>query len=187
MLLIGALAGCASTTREDKSSGLNEYGQQSSSVLSPNRGGSDAAGEWSIVLSRVASGRIEHAKMLLDTIQNQGGLPQAYIDERTTGLVIAYGHYSGADDSRAKSELERIRGIILNEGTPFSGAYIAPPSGSALQGSNPDFDLRNVKRRLGEDAVYTLQIGLYGSDDMNDPSAAELSEYRRAAEHAVAL
>ncbi len=180
-----AIGGCSGTTRDTDSPTLNEYGEQAQSVLSPDSGGKAAGGEWSIVLSRVASGRADHAEMMLGTIQQQGGLGSAYIDERSNGVVIAYGHYTGSDDPRAKSELKRVRAMTLNGGTPFAGAYLAPPSRTDLQGSNAEFDLRNVKSRVGENAVYTLQIGVYGSDNLSTPTAGELAEFRRAAELAV--
>jgi len=184
------LSGCGNNTRTDKSSELDRYVAESGAVLSPDAGGASggqrAVGGWSIVISSVASGRMEHATALLTAIQNQGGLPGAYIDERTTGLVIAYGRYTGADDPMAKKDLDRIHTMMINDARPYVGAFIAPPSGDSLKGSDPQFDLRNVKARFGDRAVYTLQIGVYGADDLRDPSPEEISEYRRAAEKAVA-
>ncbi|MCA9303483.1 MAG: hypothetical protein KC996_05110 [Phycisphaerales bacterium] len=190
MLLLGSLlllGGCGNNTRSKQSDGLERYVAESGAVLSPEAGGgSRAEGEWSIVISAVASGRMEHAEALLAAVQNQGGLPGAYIDERTTGLVIAYGRYTGADDKSAKQDLDRIRGMSINDTRPYVGAFIAPPSGDSLKGSDPQFDLRNVKARFGDRAMYTLQIGVYGADDLRDPTPEEISEYRRAAEKAVA-
>jgi hypothetical protein len=185
-----SLAGCASNTRTAQNPQFEDYAEQSGAVLADNQGTNSsptqiARGEWTIVLTSIASGRMEHAELLLDAIQNKGGLPQAYITQRADGLAIAYGHYSGSDDSRARADLLRIRDITLEGGTPYTGSFIAPPSGASLMGSNPNHDLRTVKQRMGERAVYTLQVGVYGPDDYSDPKPSELAEYRQTAERAV--
>lgn len=185
-----SLGACANNSPSRESDGLERTVADSSSILSPNKGGTPAAqrapGEWSIVISSVASGRIEHAEALLDAVQGRGGLPGAYIDQRTGGLVIAYGHYAASDDPSARADLQRIREITINGARPYVGAFIAPPSGESLKGSDPQYDLRNVKSRLGERAVYTLQIGVYGDEELGDPTPEEIETYRRAAEDAVA-
>jgi hypothetical protein len=188
VLAMCMIAGCAENTRTDQSPQFQDYADQSSGVLVDDTASRDRkeVGEWSIVLTSIASGRMEHATLLLDAIQNKGGLPQAYITERSDGLAIAYGHYSGAEDPKARADLARIRDITLDGGTPYTGSFLAAPSGTTLKGSNPNHDLRNVKERMGERAVYTLQIGVYGPDDYSDPSPKELEEFRGAAEQAVA-
>ena len=122
---------------------------------------------------------------MLKAVQDDAGLSGAYIDERSEGLVIAYGSYLSRDDEQAVSDLSRIRQTELMGVKLFEGAVITPPSSSALRGSNPAYDLRTVKERYGEQALYTLQIGVYGREDYQTPDAEDLAAFRRTAEEAV--
>jgi len=142
-------------------------------------------GGWSIVLSNVGSGGMDRAKEMLRIIQSDGGLSGAYIDQRSTGLVIAYGDYLDRHDPRAVSDLERIQRIDLLGVKLFETATISPPTSDSLRGSNPSNDLRTVKERFGKRAIYTLQVGIYGRADYQMPSASDLAEFRKAAEHAA--
>jgi hypothetical protein len=50
----------------------------------------------------------------------------------------------------------------------------------------PDLDLRNARSTFGEDrAQVTLQVGIYCRMDDRKPTAAELAEFRKAAEAAA--
>ena len=140
-------------------------------------------GGWSIVLTKLGSGDMRRAQELLRVIQDEAGLQQAFIEQRNEGLVIAYGNYLGRD--AASKDLERVRKVQLMGSTPFENAIVTPPASGELRGSNPAWDLRTVKQRYGKQAVYTLQIGVYGRSDYQTPSAEEMAEYRKAAESAV--
>lgn len=156
------------------------------SVLMQGDAGSnrdEPLGGWSIILTKLNGAGIEKAQELLKVIQTEAGLRQAFIEQRSEGLVIAYGNYHGRDE--AIKDLERVKKTKLLSATPFENAIIAPPSSTELRGSNPMYDLRSVKQRYGEQAVYTLQIGLYGRVDYQSPAPEELAAYRRAAEEAV--
>ena len=144
---------------------------------------SSLIGGWSIVLTKIESGDMARAQQLLRVIQEETRLREAFIDERSDGLVIAYGNFLGRE--AAEKELVRVRGTDMLGTKPFESAIVRPPSGEALMGSNPAFDLRTVKKRYGKQAVYTLQIGVYGRNDYQTPSPEELSAYRQAAEKAV--
>jgi len=135
------------------------------------------------VLTKLGSGDMRRAQELLRVIQGEAGLREAFIEERSEGLVIAYGNYLGRD--QAMDDLERVRKAQLSGSAPFASAIVTPPASGELRGSNPAFDLRTVKQRYGKQAVYTLQVGLYGRGDYQAPSAEELNEFRQAAEGAV--
>lgn len=137
------------------------------------------------MLSNVGDGGMARAKEMLRIIQSDGGLKEAYIDQHSSGLVIAYGSYLGKADPRAVRDLERIQKIDLMGVKLFETATIAPPTSGSLRGSNPSNDLRTVKDRFGERAVYTLQVGVYGRADYQMPNAKDLAEFRMAAEHAA--
>jgi hypothetical protein len=61
---------------------------------------------------------------------------------------------------------------------PFARAYILPPPVHEAVGALPQFSLIEARRERGPAPLYTLQIGVYDSENAQ--------EARRAAEEAVA-
>ena len=176
------------STQPDDDRPVWELGDRGGAAVSePDQGGtpapSDPIGGWSIVLTKLASGDLRRDQELLRVIQEEAGLRQAFIEQRNEGLVIAYGNYLGRD--AAQKDLERVRATRLMGTTPFENAIVTPPSSAELRGSNPSWDLRNARKRYGKQAVYTLQVGVYGRADYQTPKADELAEFRKAAEAAV--
>jgi hypothetical protein len=150
------------------------------------QGVQEQQGAWSIVIAAGADEAAEAAsRELLAKVQREGGLPEAYAERRGKAVVIAYGRYSGPDDPRAQRDLARIRDITVDGEKPFIGAVLVPPPFEALPGSIPEYDLNNVKRTRGKDALYTLQVAIYTRLDTNNPKPQELAEFRKAAEKAV--
>jgi hypothetical protein len=145
----------------------------------------DNIGGWSILLMKVEQGGMVLAQQMLDVIQTEGGLIQARIEQRDSGLVIVYGDYLDKSDPRAIKDFKRVLKTQIGGQIVFENAIFLPPSSEALRGSNPSYDLRTVKGRLGDLAIYTLQVGLYGRGDFQTPSAQDLAAFRRAAEDAV--
>ncbi len=164
-------------------SALLNGGDESAAPAMGNAKNDEPIGGWSIVLTKLNGAGMDRAQNMLKIIQNDAGLKDAFIEQRSEGLVIAYGSYLGRDE--AMKDLERIRKTRLMSTTPFENAIIAPPSSGELRGSNPMYDLRTAKQRYGEQAVYTLQIGVYGRVDYQSPIPEELAAYRKAAEEAV--
>ncbi len=152
---------------------------------SSNQAQSNNIGGWSIVLSTVGRGGMERATEMLKIIKEDAGLVEAFIDDRPTGMVIAYGDYLDRNDPEAVKDLARIKGIDMLGVKLFESAVITPPSSDALRGSNASHDLRTVKQRYGDRAVYTLQVGIYGRADYQMPTAEDLVEFQKAAEGAV--
>ena len=163
--------------------GSTTTGSGDSSGNQGSNGRGDLIGGWSIVLMKIGSDNMSRAQQMLQMIQNDAGLEGAFIEERSEGLVIAYGNYLGRE--AAEKDLQRIRETKVSDRTPFRTAIITPPASKELRGSNPTWDLRTVKRRYGRQAVYTLQIGVYGRADYQTPNAKDLAEFRKAAEAAV--
>lgn len=149
----------------------------------PQASDSQPIGGWSIVLTKLGRSSMQRAQELLRVIQDDAGLRGAFIEERSEGLVIAYGNYLGRE--AAEKELARVRNTQLLGTKPFESAIVTPPSSGELRGTNPAWDLRTVKERYGKQAVYTLQIGLYGRADYQTPKAEDLVQFRKAAEDAV--
>ena len=99
--------------------------------------------------------------------------------------MIAYGQYVSKTDPQAIKDLKRIRSIQIDGEKIFERAILIPPTSESLRGSNASYDLRGVKAKFGDRAIYTLQIGIYGRVDYQQSTSAELAEYRKAAEQAV--
>lgn len=140
---------------------------------------------WVIALGVYAPEERARAQENLSWIQGVGGLAEARLERRDTGLVIAYGVYTGASDPRAQADLTRLRQTEIEGKRPFAGAVLAPPISVEATGGNPAWDLTRVRAARGPDALYTLQIGIYGRGDSSEPSAAELKDFRAKAEEAV--
>lgn len=178
------LAGCSSSTEKEKSE-LAQQGQEIfASAGSPERSGIEDSVAWSIVIVAYRGPeRNSFANADLYKVHTQGGLPRAYVEDRGDASVIAYGRYESPDDPSAQRDLTMIREMVIGGGRPFAGAALTPPS-AAKAGSMPEYDLRNVKDRLGDWVIYTLQIGAYGKLD-GRATADEMAEFRAAAEEAV--
>jgi hypothetical protein len=148
----------------------------------------ESASSWSIVLIAFRGDAQEaEARRGLAVVQNDWGLPDAYLDRRGQTTVIAFGRYTDPQTRDAQADLQRVRAVeAVIEGErqqPFEFAFLAPPAN--IPGSQPDFDLRNAQKIHGKWAVYTLQVGLYRRDDGKQATAAESAEFRRMAEEAV--
>ncbi|MEI7656661.1 MAG: hypothetical protein WCK33_01195 [Phycisphaerae bacterium] len=143
--------------------------------------------DWTIVIAgfdKVAE--VPQANAALARVRAQPGLAAAFLEERGKAVVVAYGKYPSLDAPAARADLDRIRGLSVEGGTPFAGAMLAPPVFDALPGTIPEYDLRNAKAQAGaEKAAYTLQVGVYCRLDDQEPSSKELAEFRKAAEKAA--
>lgn len=141
--------------------------------------------DWAIVLYMFRGPRaLEAAKQGLFKVQTQLGLQDAYLGERSGGVAILYGRYTGPQDPRAQTDLATIKAIKIDEEPLFTEAILAPPQAAPGEGALPDFDLALVKDTNPE-AVYTLQVGIYRNMDGRDATSQELADFRDAAERAV--
>ncbi len=144
------------------------------------------AGKWVIVLATVKEGSAEGAAAALDFAKNKVGLSDAYITRRGATTVVAVGAFDDLNDEAALKAMQRVRTAAVDGVQPFVGAFLSPPVLRGTAGSMPDLDLRNAKSTFGEDrAQVTLQVGIYCRMDDRKPTAAELAEFRKAAEAAA--
>lgn len=145
----------------------------------------EASTKWSIVIAAFRGEQAEaQAQQALATVE-QAGIRGAYLERRGQAIALAYGRYNEVNDPLGKQALVALQAIEIDGQRPFARAVLAPPSPELLQGSIPEYSLRTVKQQFGPDALYTLQIGIYGRSDRTPPEAAELAQYRQAAERAV--
>lgn len=140
---------------------------------------------WSIIIA-VFNGdkQIETARDALAQIQRDGRLPDAYLVRRGKATTICYGNYPDAEDATAQADLKRVQMMEINGATPYATTYLCPPvEGGAVKN---DLDLRIAKRKYGKDALYTLQVGFYGREELNRLSPEDKKAIQVAAEQAAA-
>jgi len=185
-LLVSTLTGGCGETRDD--GGLEKYADQSAAVLTPETSPGapepGAARGWSVLVAMVPSGRSDDAERMLRTVQT-AGLDRAFIGSRSGRPVIAFGSYDDPGSEEAQAGLARVRAVQVSEMRPFATAVLMPPPAVRSAGGADSLDLRGVKARLGDVAVYTLQIGVYGRADYQHPTQEELALFREQAELAV--
>ena len=187
LVALGAACGGSGGSREDPrlaDEGREVFASPAARSGGGTRGPGAAGGEWSIILvGYQGEGAKEAAAEIAQRVRTTGGLPEAYVEEHGKSWVVAYGRYRDATAPAAIADLQRIKDLVINNQKPFAAAVLAPPEN--IPGSQPEFDLRQVKGRMGDWALYSLQVGVYGREDMGRPTAAELAQYRQAAEQAV--
>jgi len=179
-----------------RSTDLERFRDEADEVLRPlteaaEGGDPDAASadHWSIVLVAFTGlEQAENATLGLIKARTEGGLPGAYMEKRDRATVIAYGRYESPDDPTAGADLEMIRTKLVGGQTPFASALLAPPDPKHVPGSLPELDLRNARKTFGKDnALYTLQVAIYGRADRSPATKEEIAECRAAAETAAVI
>ena len=179
LLLLVPLTGAVSCQSNQPSDTMAAEGRTLFGTSSPD----PASNFWSIVIvSYTVTDPSIHNQAQLDLVRvHEVGLRQAYVEMRGERLVLALGRYDGPDDPAALADLERVKSIEWSGINPFAGALLAPPANLNI-GNFPEFNLANARRRFGNDAIYSLQIGIYGRADRTKPSEADLKLFRKAAE-----
>ncbi|MFG0282794.1 MAG: hypothetical protein ACF8R7_00080 [Phycisphaerales bacterium JB039] len=126
------------------------------------RRSSGQAEAWTIVVYGYRTEtRAEDARAGLDWITRNTGMTGFRIEDRGEATVIAYGHYRDPKGADAIADYERLRQIEVDGAYPFAESLITPPEYAGL-GNHPEYDLRRIREAF-PDAVYSLQIGFYGS------------------------
>lgn len=140
---------------------------------------------WTIALATFANDPVA-ARDLLEQVRTKAALPEARLDRRGKTYVVAYGRYRDAGQSEARADLTRLRSIVVDGELPFASATLLAPAAADSASTFDEFNLGTVKARVGErDAVYTLQVNVYGRPDKQKPSEEERKDFRAAAEEAV--
>lgn len=199
VVVSGALLWACGGPQTSPGAGSTELENQGNALFSPAASSDAQPGvpAWSIVVVAFANVDpntgdpipVETVRAVADQAlakaRTVGGLKEAYIEDRSGRLVVAYGRYPSADDPRAQADLKRLRSMKIGDDTPFATAMLTPPDTGDLAGK-PEYDLRGARATFGPEAIYSLQVGVYGRGDGRAASAAELAEFRKAAEQAVA-
>lgn len=157
--------------------------------------GPSVAPAWAVVLVAFRGDAQEPlAREALGRIQHDAALPDAYLDRRGEGWIIALGRHADPTTPDAQADLQRARGAELDGGRPFALSFLAPPpveqggaAGGERASGNPAYELGRAVETFGDKAaLYTLQVGVYARADTKAPTQAELAEFRRLAEEGAA-
>lgn len=129
---------------------------------------------WRVVLFRFSGEEaLSRARSTLPMIQAGAELPEAFVEAHRDGAVIALGAYGSPSDQAAQLDLKRIRAILIDGRPAFPNAMLLPPE-SGANGLNPEFNVANIRETFGASARFTLQIGVYESE--NRMEAMRLAE-----------
>lgn len=133
---------------------------------------------WRIALA-VFSGpdAVARANAVLPIVQREGGIPEAFVEPRKSGAIIAYGAYDAPDSRQAQRDLERIRAMQVDGRRVYPRAFLAPPQGG-VSGAIPEWNLATAREQYGQTMKYTLQVAVY--------EANRRAEAMRLAEQAAA-
>lgn len=140
---------------------------------------------WSIAIHLTRGDEQTEAPAILARIRTQGGLPNAFLQKRGQATLIAFGNFADPDDASAQAELKRVQQLEVDGKRPYQAAYLIPPPSGSLQGRLPQYNLLRAKANFGDSALYTLQVAVYGREDLPRPTEADLADTRKAAEDAV--
>lgn len=196
--LLAQIAGCADKGAEPAQD-LSGLKGQSEGVFDTQRSrerrakarvggesGEAETGSWSIALGSIAAGPTSQVEAM-GTLNRarELGLASARLERRGDRTMLMYGAYRGPDDPSAAADLARVRGLTMDGMRPFGNATLTPPMGGSLAGAVPEYDLGTARRRFGDRALYTLQVGVYQKEGTEPPTDEELDEIRAAAEKAA--
>ncbi|MFI4915920.1 MAG: hypothetical protein ACIAS6_05355 [Phycisphaerales bacterium JB060] len=180
LVLATSIAGCSGASPAGPAIDPEE-----GKTLFGGAGSARQAGEWTIVLAAFRGQEAQQAAQIaLNRVQREAGLVDARLEQRGEAIVLTYGRFEGPEDPQAKAQLARVRAIEMRGTRPFDRALMTPPEPTT--GTNPEYDLLNVRDLYGPQFAYTLQIGSYGRSDGRPPSESERQDARKAAERAVA-
>jgi hypothetical protein len=107
---------------------------------------------------------MQRATEALPAMQSGAGLPGLFVEARKKGACIAFGRYASPTEDAAKRDLARLRGVEVRGVRPFARAVPAPPV-TATMGSMPELSLAQARQQYGEDALYTLQVAVYETEN----------------------
>lgn len=151
------------------------------------------AGTWSIILASFRGPeQAQLAEMGVKRVRDEAKISDVFAEVRGPATVVAIGRYADPGSPEAVRRLADVRETRVGGGRPFIAAFLAPPGDVANVGSRPEYNLLKAREEFGERCKYTLQVAVYGREDLmqgksgRDPTESELAESRKAAEDAAA-
>ena len=139
----------------------------------PNPGaGAAMQSGWTIVLATFSGPEARRAAVAaLPAIQSGSGFVGLFVEHRKRGSFIASGRYQSEMDPAAVADLRRFRAYERDGIWPFGRAFLAPPVGGAA-GNRPEINLARAPEIFGREALYTLQVAVYESDNRRESMRA---------------
>jgi len=182
MGLLAVMIGCQSSPGGSsgfdarRSEGVFDVPGQAADANAGDRAATQSG--WTIVLATFnGPNAARDAMAALPAIQGGSGFDGLFVEHRRRGSFVASGRYASESDPRAVADLRRFRSYERNGIKPFGKAFLAPPVGGAA-GARPEINLARAKEIFGRDALYTLQVAVYESDDRRQSMrAAEEAAY----------
>ena len=136
---------------------------------------STASGQthWAILLDTFqGAARHEQARQLIHSLQQQGAIPDLWMQDTGEQVHVFRGQYVHPDDALAENDLRQTRLISLEGQRPFASAQLIPVGAASVDVPTDPLDLSRFS------GMYTLQIGFY-DDQFGD-------DFRQAAQQAAA-
>lgn len=138
---------------------------------------------WAIVLETFKGDTaVAQAQQRLPEVSTLLKRSDVTVRVREKGCAIVLGAYPSADSDAAQRDLKMVRAFQIASPSgfgmrPYESAFLAAPSVSD-RGKLPEYDLITLRRKLGSQPAYTVQIGVYDTPDKPE-------EAKRAAEKAA--
>ena len=149
---------------------------------------------WTVVLSAFRGPDAqESASRLVEQIRQTPELAGAFTEKRGESVIVGLGRFPQPADPQARQTLDMVHSLTgttpgaATAVRPFASAFLAPPETQTLVGSRPEYNLAQARREFGKDALFTLQVGVYGNvDPAKRATPADVAELRMLAEDAAA-
>ncbi len=149
---------------------------------------------WTVVLSAFRGADAQaNANRLLEQVRETPELASAFTEKRGESVIVGIGRFAQPADPQARKTLDMVHGLTgtlpgtANAVRPFGSAFLAPPDAQGLIGARPEYNLTQAQREFGKDALFTLQVGVYGNvDPTKRATPADVAEFRKLAEDAAA-
>ena len=179
LLLCSSLLHCAPESKFDisQSQGRDfldltewKFGEDLSDSVQTKTVGSSRSNEAAIYAIAVGTfsgpGHQQSALQSLEVITNQypGVARRLTVRERSRGSVLAFGSYTGYDDSAAKKDIEILKRIVTPSGAPLFGQLLISKFRTPLnQRTLHPNDLWSIRKEFPTVVpIYTLEIAIWG-------------------------
>lgn len=165
--------------------------REAPAVLGPRRGAPAEPGAalveqaWTVSLAAFRGEQAEATSAAaLARIRAVPALKDAVAIRRGEAVIITVGSFPDPAGPEAQQRLREVRELVVEGQRAFGQAVLSPPEGGQV-GSRPEFNLLRARDQFGKGVHVTLQVGIYGRDDLDRPSEKDLAEARQQAEAAA--
>lgn len=142
---------------------------------------------WTVMLGAYRGPTaVERAAATLANAKSAPATAGAFVEIRGDAIVVGLGRFESGVNAEAKRALAAAHEVAVGAERPFSMAVLVPPDAAVAAGTLPQFDLAGVRKAMGAQAQYTLQVAIFANLDPRAVIAPEdRQEFRRLAEESV--